>query len=143
MKNCLLMIILLCQTAISSSQTVYFGYPPSNSTLNKGDAIVLNIPTHRDGRFESPNSFDNLVFLINKYPYIVFRVEINFYYGSPDYSEEYSKHLARDLKKILNKKCNESNFYVISMGIKKPLLCINDDSKLFKSFNTRIEIFTE
>jgi hypothetical protein len=141
MKTLFISIIIFLIASNLHSQDVYFGYS-SDSTLKKGDIIIINVPDNIDGRFNRIEDFDKLINLISSNPSKYFRIEINIFLGSSDFSFDYSMSLCNDLMKIINRKISLNNYDFKNNGRSNPIFLNKDDPK-FRIYNTRIEIFIE
>jgi len=133
---------LFILTTTAFSQSVYFGYPPTTVGLKKGDLIILTIPDNTDGRFKETERISELVQFISDRPDNMFNIQINVFYGTPEFGMAYSEHLKRSMQKILKNKCKKSNYCVVARGHNNPIF-LNTDSALYRKINTRMEILIE
>jgi hypothetical protein len=143
MKKVFFLFVIFINSYFLFSQNIYYGYPSSSIELSKGDVIILNLPEHIDGRFKDSKELDDLIKLVNDNNNLFFRIEINIFWGSKEYSNDYSNILCNNLKKILNINCTSNNYEIISNGANKPLIKDENDKEKYIKMNTRMDIIIE
>lgn len=141
MKNifiCLLTIFCLGLNA----QQIYLGYPIGEKTITCGDKIIVNIPTHKDGRFLPNQGIEQLIMLLNSSSRFVYHIEIYDFLSSGINASAYTDFICNNLQNYLESKCLYDNYHLYSCGDALAIFCFKD-SKINNLMNTRMEIQIE
>lgn len=138
-RTFMLLAVLLISTSCCA-QRIYYGYPIPNYTPNKGDRIILNIPDNMDSRFLSSSRLESLVEFIKKHNHLHLKIYINVFYGSTEYSKDYSQRLCGDLNKILSERTKHSEYSIVANGREMPIFLDKSDQDNYMKMNTRMEI---
>lgn len=123
-------------------QRIYFGYPMPIDEIKKEDRILLNIPTHRDGRFIPEKGLNSLIEFLNTDSSSFFRIEIHFFYGNEEFAEDYSEFTCKNLKWYLESACKFTNYELYHYGKSHPIF-LDKDSLIYREINTRMEILVQ
>jgi len=134
--------LLLMTLSKCLSQSIIYGFPPTEKTLKKNDIILLNLPPHQDGRFRDSHQLLEIVDIINKYPDLKFKIEINVILETEDFNQAYSKSLARSLIKYLDKRIGEKNYEAVGLGGSNPIF-LDERSPIYQKMNTRLQILLD
>lgn len=138
MKNiffCLLTFFCLGLNA----QQIYFGYPIGEKNITCGDKIIVNIPTHKDGRFLTNQGIEKLTELLNGNKDLFFKIDIFDFQVSEIVTNSYTDFICDNMANYLDIKCLYYNYVVNSCGNSLPLFCFSEE-RTFKMMNTRMEI---
>lgn len=109
-----------------------------NKELHEGDLIIINIPTHVDGRFEQSVELTELKKFFKAHSGANFILYMHIFGGSTEYCQDYSEFLSKDLRGQLN--CE--NVTIEGKGSAAPLFR-DKESPLYISLNSRIEILVK
>lgn len=120
------------------AQNVSFGIPTTEIELQTDELIIINIPSHVDGRFKKSIELDNLRAFLQLYSELNFVLTIHFFGGNSEFCLDYSNFLSRDLKGHLN--CE--NVIIEGKGDEVPLL-LDKKSPRYFSINSRIELIVQ
>lgn len=142
MKIIILTVILSFVCSSVYAQKIYFGYPLSLSDLSNKDRVLINIPTHIDGRFIPEGGVNKLVELLNKDSTLFFRIEIHYFFGSDEFAEDYSKFICTSLEWYLKQSTHYSNYDLFGLGKSHPVF-LDKAGPNYNKMNTRIEILVE
>lgn len=138
MKN-----IFICLFTISclglNAQQIYFGYPIGENHITCGDKIIVNIPTHNDGRFLPNRGIEKLIELLNGNKDFFFKIDIFDFQGDENMTNLYTDFICDNMVIYLESKCLYYNYVVCSCGNTLPLFCFSEE-RIFKKMNTRMEI---
>lgn len=144
MKNIIVFIVCILIGNNVYSQFVYYGYPDSVKVLNKGDRVILNVPTHTDCRFNNIDEFEKIVNLLKNNEKDTLRIEVNYFYGDSTASNGCSEILCRQFKEILKLKTTLNNYKIINNGCRNPIFLSKDKGGIiYNLYNSRIEIIVE
>ena len=139
MKRLLLYFAFFVALRIGYCQNVYYGYPRQDVQLESGDLILLNIPTHRDWYFPPDGSVSELVDFLNRDTTLFFTIKIYYFWGSPDFRNDYAKFIRENLKEYLLMKNVSANYKIIDCDNNETIFS-NEKSAYYKMANTRMEI---
>lgn len=141
MKNFLFVTILFFLYTSISAQNVFYGYPSNKENLSSGSVIVMSGPPHVDARFTQSKMLDEFIeYFSNDFDH-KYRIEVNIFYGSPEASAKYSENLCLMLQGIFDRH-EVKGFTIVSKGSSNPIY-LDKNSKLYKRYNTRMEIHIE
>ena len=146
MKSVIFILFFVSGWIYGYSQYVYYGYPINNVALEKGDIVILNIPSFSTSncKFINIEDISKLIELLKNNDANKLRIEMNcFYTGDSLMNESVSGILCNDLKQILELNTTLTNYYIVSNGSKNPISCKNEDSWTYVYINSRIEIIVE
>lgn len=138
----LLVAVLTMMSSKTYGQSVIYGFPQTEKQIAKADILLINIPSHQDGRFRDSQQMLNIIDLVNKNPTLQFRIEINIFLESRDFDLAYSKSLAQSLTKYLDKKATQKNYEIAGLGRDNPIF-LNEQHPLYQKMNMRIQIFAD
>ncbi len=141
-KTIILLLVIVSNISLACSQMVYYGIPSANAELKKGDVIITTIPPFSDCHFIKSKSFETMAEFISDNSKRSFRIEINYFFGTSEFSNNLTLKLANDLERILKERYNSAKLTVISNGKDKPLF-LNKSSPKYKEYNTRLDIYIE
>lgn len=144
MRNFIFMLFFVLWEIHANSQQVYYGYPSNDVLLNQGDIIILNIPSFINCRFINLDDFNKLIDLFKSNEKKQLRIEINYFYGDSIFSNYCSEILCRMFKEALEEKTTLKNYHIVNNGCKNPVFLLKSQGeRIFKSYNSRIEIIVE
>lgn len=139
MKRLFLYLAFFVALRIGYSQNVYYGYPRQDIQLESGDLIILNIPTHRDWYFLPDGSVSELVDFLNRDTTFFFTIKLYYFWGSPDFRNDYAKFIRGNLKEYLLMKNVPANYEIIDCDNNETIF-FDEKSAYYKMANTRMEI---
>jgi hypothetical protein len=134
------LFLLLININYLLAQNLYFGNNFAKNHYQNKDRLIMNIPSHTDGRFNDYDSFNKLIKFINKNPNLLIKIEIHFYYGTEEFAMRYSEGLVCSMKKIFSIKCRYNNYEILAKGKTNPIF-LNQDTENYREINTRMEVF--
>lgn len=136
------MFVGFASAVVINAQSIYYGYPSDDVELRAGDKIIVSIPSHIDGRFNDSKDLEKLLnYICDSKP--VLKVNVMFFWGSKEFSFDYSKSLCRALSKRLSAKCSEAKHQFVPMGNTEPIYPDKSDISKYCRYNNRIEIIVE
>lgn len=141
MKYVLSLTAILFVSTFGLTQNLFYGYPTCKENLNSGDIIVLSGPPHADGRFLKSKNLNEFIDYFSKDFDYKFRIEVNIFYGGDSSNATYSKFLCLMLRNFFKERKIEG-VTVVSNGSTNPIY-LDKNSKLYKQYNTRMEIHIE
>ena len=131
------------------SQRVYYGYPLLCDTLQKGDIVIVNLPSinFNRGRVSKWEESDKMVDLFECNKDKILRLEVNFALGTARVAKRLSENFCEDIQKILESKTVLKNYRIIANGNDNPIFLKNKKnlrkSDRYFKMNSRIDIFVE
>jgi hypothetical protein len=147
MKNILILFLFIALNNYAQHYDghVYYGIP-TDYEINRGDIVIMNLPSFKDGKFLEDTlngDLENLKNLLIKNNELKYEIFIHFNLGAKKYNDKLSEELRLSLKEIFkkDKRMAQSKIEITPMG--SSLNLVKEDVDKSKLFNTRLEIRVE